>query len=225
MKAIGYLRVSTPGQRDEGVSLDAQRERIEAYCKLNDVELHAVYCDAGLSGKRADNRPELQAALDAACRIHGVLVVYSLSRLARSTRDTIDIAERLERADANLVSTSERIDTTTAAGKLFFRLLAILAEFERDQISERTTMGLAYKRLQGERTGRVPFGFDLASDGVHLLPNAAEQTALGLIQSLREQGQSLRDIAAELTCRGIATKSGRRAWDHTAIRRILKRVA
>ena len=73
-----------------------------------------IRVDAGISGKRADNRPGLIAALDSACQARGVLVVYSLSRLARSVRDTLDIAERLERAGADLVSLSEQIDTTSA---------------------------------------------------------------------------------------------------------------
>ena len=115
--AIGYIRVSTEGQVTEGVSLDAQRAKIEAWCLANDVQLGGVFVDAGISGKRADNRPELQAALNAVCKCGGVLVVYSLSRLARSTKDTISIAERLSKSNADLVSLSEKIDSTSAARK------------------------------------------------------------------------------------------------------------
>jgi hypothetical protein len=96
MRAIGYVRVSTAEQAAEGVSLDAQRARIAAWAHANAAELTAVYTDAGLSGGRADNRPGLQAALDAACTAKAALVVYSLSRLARSTRDAITISERLD---------------------------------------------------------------------------------------------------------------------------------
>ena len=100
--AIGYVRVSTEGQATEGVSLDAQQAKIQAWCLANDVELGNVFIDAGLSGSRADNRPQLQAALDEVCRTGGVLIVYSLSRLARSTKDTIAISERLDRASADV---------------------------------------------------------------------------------------------------------------------------
>jgi site-specific DNA recombinase len=148
---VGYTRVSTGGQAVDGVSLDAQRERIEAWCRANDHELTDVRVDAGLKGGRADNRPALQVALDTVCQSRGVLVVYSLSRLARSTRDTLEIAERLDRAGADLVSLTERIDTTTAAGRMVFRMLAVLAEFERDLISERTTTALRHKQHQGEK--------------------------------------------------------------------------
>ncbi len=222
-QAIGYVRVSTDQQATEGVSLDAQAARIRAYCELNDLDLAATYVDAGLSGKRSDNRPQLQAALDHATKAGAVLVVYSLSRLARSTRDTLAIAERLEKGNADLASLSERIDTTTAAGRMVFRLLAVLAEFERDQISERTTTAMSHKKRNGERVGKVPFGYDLAADGVRLIPNAAEQEVIRLVNELHAAGESMRQIAAELTRRQIATKDGRSEWKHSTIQGILNR--
>lgn len=221
---IGYLRVSTPGQADDGVSLEAQQARIEAYSVANGLELSELFTDA-ISGKRQDNRPELQKALDRACREGAVLVVYSLSRLARSTRDTIDIGERLDKAGADLVSLSEKIDTTTAAGKMVFRMLAVMAEFERDLVSERTASAMSYKRSQGERVGTVPYGFDLAADGINLLENAKEQAALRIIDELHAAGMSLRKIASELNGRNITTKGGKKAWSHTTVQRIVKRLA
>jgi site-specific DNA recombinase len=224
MNCIGYVRVSTSGQATDGVSMDAQRERIEAWAKGNGCTLDRVYVDAGLSGKRADNRPELQRALDATCKAKGVLVVYSLSRLARSTRDTLAIAERLDKAGADLVSLSERIDTTSAAGKMLFRLLAVLAEFERDLVAERTRAALAYKRANGERIGAIPFGFDLADDGTSLIHNPVEQRALRKIRDMRQRGATLQRIADVLTRAGVSTKTGRsQVWRHTAVRAILAR--
>ena len=112
-QAIGYIRVSTAEQATDGVSLEAQRTRIEAWCNANGYRLATVHTDAGISGKRADNRPAPQRALTLACKRRGTaLVVYSLSRLARSTTDAISIAERLEKAGADLVSLSEKIYTT-----------------------------------------------------------------------------------------------------------------
>ena len=223
--ATAYIRVSTEGQATEGVSLEAQQAKIAAYCLANDLELANVFIDAGISGKRQDNRPQLQAALNDVCRTGGVLVVYSLSRLARSTKDTLQIGERLEKAGADLVSLSEKIDTTSAAGKMVFRMLAVLAEFERDQISERTTAALAHKRSKGERIGKVPFGFNLASDGVTLVADENETSVIGLIESLKAQGHSLRSIAAELDKAGIPTKEGKAGWKHTSVSRILNRAA
>lgn len=223
-KAFGYCRVSTDEQAVDGVSLEAQQARIQAWCLANDIELVACYVDA-VSGKRVGNRPELQKALGDVCRAGGVLVVYSLSRLARSTKDTLEISEQLERAGADLVSLSEKLDTTSAAGKMVFRMLAVLSEFERDLVSERTSAALQHKRRKGERVGRVPVGFDLADDGVRLLKNADEQRVLVLIKELRGSGLSMRAIAAELTERGIPTKASGKAWSHGTIQKLLERAA
>lgn len=223
-QAIGYIRVSTDEQASDGVSLEAQRARIGAWCTTNDSELAAAYVDVQ-SAKHADNRAELQKALDHVCRVGGVLVVYSLSRLARNTKETLIIAERLDKAGADLASLTERIDTTTAAGKMVFRMLAVLAEFERDLIVERTTTAMRHKRSKGELVGKVPFGFTLAADGINLVRHEGEQRVLVLIAELHQAGQSLRQIAAELTQRGIPTKEGKAKWTHTAVSRIVSRQA
>jgi len=224
-KAIGYIRVSTDQQVLDGVSLDAQQAKVRAWAAVNDYDLVSVYVDAGLSGGRADNRPQLQAALDHVCKIGGALVVYSLSRLARSTKDTLVISERLDRAGADLVSLSEKIDTTTAAGKMVFRMLAVLSEFERDQLAERTKMALAYKRSNSERiSGRIPFGYELAADGTHLVENDQEQVIIRLIVDLREQGLSYQGIADELTRRGINPKNST-VWHSKVVMEIFKRAA
>lgn len=224
--AIGYVRVSTIGQAVDGVSLDAQKERIQAWATANGYELAGIHVDAGLSGKRADNRPGLAAALDAVCKSRGVLVVYSLSRMSRSTKDTLAIAERLQKSRAELVSLSERIDTTGAAGKMVFGMLAVLAQFERDVIAERTKTAMSHKRAKGERISRkIPYGFELAADGVALIEVPAEQKVLKLVAELRAAGESLRAIAAILTGQGIPTRDGGSTWKHSTIQGLLARAA
>src|SRR5262249_42138873 len=204
--------------------LEAQQERIRAWAAVNEYELSKIHIDAGLSGKRADNRPGLQAALADVCKSGGALVVYSLSRLARSTKDAISIAERLHKAGADLVSLTERIDTTSAAGKMVFRMLAVLSEFERDLISERTATALAHKRAQGKRISRhIPYGFGLSDDGETLIEDKAEQEGLRLVRDLRRQGLALRAIAHQLNHRGIPAKLGG-SWAHQSVASVLKRV-
>lgn len=223
MDAIGYARVSTDGQATDGVSLDAQQARIRAWCEANGYALIGIQVDAGLSGSRSDNRPALQAALNEACKSKAALIVYSLSRLARSTKDAITISERLAKNGADLVSLSERIDTTTAAGKMVFRMLAVLAEFERDQIAERTKGALAHMRTQGKRiSGTIPYGYDLAPDGESLVPNPYEQHGLQVIEGLRANTLGRRRIAAELTRLNIPSKTGV-AWSPQAVGSILRR--
>ena len=207
----------------DGVSLEAQKARIAAWAVANGYTLQAVHVDAGISGSKW-NRPGLQAALAQVAQEGGALVVYSLSRLARSTKDTLQISEKLERAGADLVSLSEKIDTTSAAGKMVFRMLAVLAEFERDQISERTTTAMRHMKAQGRRVGTVPFGWDLAEDGETLLENRREQEALATMKTLRAEGMSLRAVAARLGAEGLRPKNGGR-WQPEVIRGILAREA
>jgi site-specific DNA recombinase len=209
IKAVLYLRCSTVGQVVDGVSLDLQRSRGEAWALANGYEVEAVYADEGISGKKASNRPGLASALDHVCRTRGALVVYSLSRLARSTKDALAISERLSKVGADLVSLSEKIDTTSAAGKMVFRMLAVLAEFERDLVSERTKAALALKKSRGERVGQIPFGFELGEDGSTLVPSGREQATLAELRRLRAAGWTWKRIAHDLNVRGLRTKSGR----------------
>jgi DNA invertase Pin-like site-specific DNA recombinase len=224
MKAVTYVRVSTDEQATEGVSLEAQQAKLAAWANLNDAEIIGSYSDAGISGCRED-RPGLNQAIAHACREGAVVVVYSLSRLSRSTTLTIKLADELAKNGADLVSITEKIDTTTAAGRMVFRLLSSLAEFERDQIAERTTAALAHKKAKGERTGSVPFGYDLADNGINLVPNAGQQEALELIAELRAAGLSMRSIADQLNARNIPTAKGKGQWKHSTIQSILNRAA
>lgn len=219
-KAIGYIRVSTQGQADEGVSMEAQKAKIEAWCLLNDYELESIYEDAGISGTKSD-RCGLQQALQGVDK-GSALVVYSMSRLTRSTKHMLQISDDLERSGADLVSLTENIDTTNAAGKMVFRMLAVLNEFERDQVSERTKAALEHKKANGEKYGTVPFGFREVDAR---LEEVKEETAIVTqILKAREQGQTLRAIADELNQQGIKGKQGGK-WYASTIRYLIKRQA
>ena len=148
-KAIGYIRVSTDKQASEGVSLEAQAAKIRAWAELNDYELVAIHADEGISGASMGKRAGLQKALKDAKR--GMAVVcYSLSRLSRSVEDTLAISRQLDAGGIDLVSLSEKIDTTGAAGRMIFNMLAVLSQFERDQIAERTQSALRHKKATGK---------------------------------------------------------------------------
>jgi len=223
MKAIGYIRVSTSGQVEDGVSLDAQEAKVHAWADLNNAAEVVIFRDEGISGKRSDNRPGLQAALDMVGK-GDALIVYSLSRLSRSTKDALILSEILTKKEADLVSLSEKIDTTTAAGKMVFRMLAVLSEFERDQISDRTRFALAHKKANGEKTGGdIPFGYYL--DGVHLIEDDNEQKAIALIRDLRAKGYKLQAICWELQREGYKTRRGNLKWQPKTVSRIIERAA
>lgn len=138
---IGYARVSTDDQ-----SLDLQ------LAALREAGCEKIFEDRGMSGIRAD-RPGLHAALEFA-RTGDVLVVWRLDRLSRSLRHLVETVNDLSRRNIELRSLKERIDTTSAAGKLVFHIFAALAEFERDLIRERVISGLAAARAKGKVGGR-----------------------------------------------------------------------
>jgi DNA invertase Pin-like site-specific DNA recombinase len=227
MRAIGYIRVSSEEQASEGVSLDAQRAKVQGYADLYGLELVAVEVDAGVSAKTID-RPALARALAMLDRgeANG-LVIAKLDRLSRSVGDWDHlIAEYFgERAGKKLWSVADSIDTRTAAGRLVLNVLMSVAQWEREAIGERTRDALQHKIRQGERCGKVRFGHDLGPNGVQLIDNPAEQEGLTLLRELAAEGRSLRSIARELTRRGIPTKEGRPRWDHSSVKRILARTA
>lgn len=221
MKAIAYFRVSTVGQAVDGVSLEMQRAKVLAWASLHDAQLVGEYADEGLSGKRA-NRPGLVSALSHAKREKAALVVYSLSRLSRSTVDTLQLAGDLERAGCDLVSLSEKLDTSTPAGRVVFRVLAALSEFEREQLAERTRGAILHLKAKGQRYGSIPHGF--RDEGGQLVRDEREARIVELVQSLRARGLSLRKISDELTARGAFNREGR-PFNHNSIASMLRLAA
>jgi len=206
MKVIGYVRVSTLDQAQDGVSLDMQHAKIAAYADLNGATLVEIISDAGLSGKSA-NRPGLVRALELVKQHRGTLVVYSMSRLSRSTRDTLEIVERLDASGCEFASLTEKIDTSSAGGRVIFRVLAALAEFEREQLAERVTAAMQHCKKQGRVVGSVPHGF--SRNGATLELNADEQAVKDTARVMRESGATLRQISAALAERGAFNRAGR----------------
>ena len=221
MKAVSYSRVSTCSQVD-GVSLDAQEAKIAAWCTLNDATLLGTHRDEGLSGSKGlDKRPGFDAAVKQACKVKGVLVVYSLSRLARNTVEALKVVEQLNKCGAKLVSLSEAIDTTTASGEMVFTIFAGIAQFERKQGAERTKMALAHKKALGQRiSGQVPYGTQLSADGVTLEPNEAEQAIITRVKTLR-QTCKLQTIVEILASEGVVGRTGR-PLELAQVHRIIK---
>lgn len=222
-KATGYIRVSTQGQADDGVSVEMQETKLRQWAALNDVELVAIHTDEGLSGKNTV-RPGLQAALAEVKAHKGALVVYSLSRLSRSTRDTLTISEQLDKAGADLVVLSEKIDTSTASGRMVFRMLAAMNEFEREQLAERTSQAMQHMKAQGRRVGSIPHGYKLGADGEHIVPDSHEQEVLCQVAALKAQGMTLRGISAELARLGVFNREGR-PFNPNSVRNMVQRAA
>jgi DNA invertase Pin-like site-specific DNA recombinase len=207
---------------EEGVSLCHQKERVSAWVMANGHELGGIFVETG-SGSSANNRPELQKAMQAVCKAKGVLVVYSLSRFSRSVVDTLNLAAQLEKSDAHLASLTESIDTSSAVGRMVFRMLSTLNQFEREMLVERTTNALGHMRRQNKRTGGIPYGYTLGADGETLLPVAAEQEVIQRITQQRAAGQTLVGIAEQLNAAGVTTKNGGKTWYGSTVASIIER--
>jgi len=205
-RVVGYARVSTDKQT-KGVSLEAQRAKIEQYATLYDLELVEVIIDAGASAKTLE-RPGLRQALDMlkAGEADGLLV----SKLDRLTRSVVDLGRLIEDVFSKytLMSVGDQINTTTAAGRMVLNVLMSVSQWEREQIGERTRDAMAYKKRQGERIGRyVQYGYHLATDG-KVRVCTAEQSVVSKARQYREGGYSLRCIARQLESDGYANRSG-----------------
>jgi site-specific DNA recombinase len=223
MTAIGYVRVSTEDQAKEGVSLDNQKSKIEAYCQLKDLELIEVVEDAGISAKNL-RRPGVQKVLRMARKKQiDAIVVYKLDRIFRSTVDALETTKMFDKWGVSFHSIEETLDTQSAMGRFFFTLTAALAEMERRLIGERTKVALAHKRSKNEKTGGdVPYGYDLTPAGI-LIKNDDEQRVIKTICRLNRDGYSLRKICRELEKEGHLTKNGKAIWQPSTIWKILKR--
>jgi DNA invertase Pin-like site-specific DNA recombinase len=209
MKATGYVRVSTEGQADTGLSLEMQKAKVQAYCDLHDLELSEIICDGGYSAKNL-KRPgvqKLMALVDA--RQTDAVVVYKLDRLSRSTRDTLDLIERFNGSNVAFHSIEEKLDTKSAMGEFVLTILAALATKERRMISDRTRDAMAHGKAQGRHMGRL---------GFRCTETVSEMKAL------RAQGCSYDDIPRDLNARHVPTDRGGE-WKGNTVRRILSRAA
>ena len=145
-----YVRVSTEEQALSGFSIRAQIDKLIDYCKLKDWTIFDIYKDEGISGKNIKDRKELNRLIDDIKnnKVNNVLV-YKIDRLTRSTKDLIDLVELFNKYNCSFNSFTENIDTYSATGRMFIKIIGIFAEFERENIVERVRLGLERKVKEG----------------------------------------------------------------------------
>lgn len=209
MLVIGYLRVSTGEQADSGLGLDAQRACIQAEADRRGWTIVRWIEDAGVSGKSL-KRPGIQEALGLLeaprrARVADTLVVAKLDRLSRSVADFAAIVGRSRQQKWRLVVIDQDFDASTTNGKMFANMLAVLAEWERDLIGDRTRAAMAAKKAQGARFGN---------------PKVIPDDVVARILAAHRDGKSLRAIGAELEADGIPTARGGAAWHASTIKAV-----
>ena len=161
-----YLRVSSEEQRDRE-TIELQRDFLEQYCNLHELEVTDVYEDNGVSGTiPVRERPEGRRLLeDAKGGGFGAVLVYRLDRLGRSLLVIADAHDRLEGAGVAMRSGTEPIDTSNPSGRLIFQMFASVAEFGWASIRQRTQAGLHRAIRNGKQLGMIPYGYDIAPAG------------------------------------------------------------
>jgi site-specific DNA recombinase len=221
MRAIGYVRVSTDEQVEHGVSLDAQRSQILGYAQLYGLDIVEVISDEGVSAASLD-RAGLQRALKRLTDGDAqALVVAKLDRLTRSLRDLLDLLNEYFGARYSLLSVAEQLDPRTASGRLVLNILAAVAQWERETISERTRAALRHKRSKGEFTGgEVPYGWKRGEAGM-LASDEREQLAIARAQELRANGLSYRKIGEALARDSFLSRNGT-VWVAQQVKRLCR---
>lgn len=195
-----YLRVSTEAQADEGYSLAAQAEKLEAYCRMKGIAQFERYVDGGFSGSNL-TRPAITQLVEE-IRAGSVerVVVYKLDRLSRSQKDTLYLIEDVFLPHGvDFVSINENIDTGSPYGRAMIGILSAFAQLERENIFLRTRMGMVERVKQGywPGGGKIPFGYDYdAAKGI-LVPNSDAEIVREIYTRYLE-GQSTGRIAREL---------------------------
>lgn len=224
-RVAAYLRVSTDEQARSGLGLGAQQARCIAMATVKGWPAPALYADEGISGtKETRKRPQLARLMaDVAAGEIQAVIILDLSRLARKTRLVLDLVEEMTRRGVSLVSCKESLDTTTPQGQFVLTMFAALAQLERDLIAERTRAALAeHGRRDGEKGGRLPYGYVRAERGIGIDRHAA--AVVRDIFDWRAQGLSLRKIAERCNYRhGVSPRGG--TWQHTSIKEILENEA
>jgi DNA invertase Pin-like site-specific DNA recombinase len=154
-KAAIYVRVSTPDQRVESQLYDLRKLAAQ-----RSFEVVREYCDRGISGSKS-RRPGLDSMMaDARRGEFSVVLVAAFDRIARSTKNFLEIVDELHELEIEFISAREAIDTSGPMGRMFITLIGSIAELEKSILVERIRVGMRRARLEGQRLGRAPLDID-----------------------------------------------------------------
>jgi DNA invertase Pin-like site-specific DNA recombinase len=222
MRAIIYLRVSTD---DQSLGIEAQRTACLEYCLKNGIQVLGEFVDEDLSGGLDINkRPGLIGA-ENHLKKGDLLLVQKRDRISRDVGNIINLEKKLNKKGCKLISAKEEVSNGTDTNSILMkRMLDTFAEHERNTIRDRTVAALAIKKSKGERVGHIPFGYQLALDGIHLEINENEQSIIRLMRKLQKSGMSIREIADNLNEKKQFNRFEKQ-WSKSACHRILSQKA
>ena len=213
-----YIRVSTEEQAEEGYSLEAQQERLVAYCEAQGWDVAAVYADRGHTGRKISSRDAYRRMMDEK-DTWDMILVMKMDRIHRNSKNFIEMMDNLERWGKKFTSMQEELDTSSAIGRFVVDMIQRIAQLESEQIGERTYMGMAQKAETGGLLGfNPPFGYSIAENDLAIVE--AEAAVVREIFERYCGGESMEAIANGLNERGITTARKNR-WTIHSIRHII----
>jgi len=219
VRAAIYTRVSTEDQAKEGFSLDAQLEKLRAYCIARDWQIAGEYVDDGYSGRKT-RRPAYSRMMEEINKWDALLVI-KMDRIHRNSKNFMLMMEDLDKQGKEFVSMMESLDTSTAMGRFVMDIIQRIAQLESEQIGERVYIGMEQKaKTNGGMLGfNIPYGYDYI-DG-KLVVNKSEATMVKNIFNMYQNKLGMKKIAEILNQQNIPTKLNK-IWGSQTVSLILK---
>ncbi len=213
-----YIRVSTEDQVREGFSLGEQEEKLKQLCKYKDYKIYKIYKDAGISAKNMSGRPAFQQMLEdmRAGKIN-YIVAYKLDRVTRSVRDLEVLISELEEHHCYLVCDRDDVNTSSANGRFFVRMLTVLSQLEIEIVSERTKFGLTGAIKSGHIPGTCPLGYKRDITKKMVIDETTKDIVIRIF-NLYLQGKSYQTIANILNEEKVLEP---KKWDDSTIEKII----
>src|SRR2546427_659319 len=217
-KPVGiWIRVSTEDQA-QGDSPEHHEQRARSYAQCKGWHVREVYDLAGQSGKAVVQHPEAKRMMKDIERGHITGLVFSkLARLSRNRRELEDFSDFFRKHNADLISLSEAIDTSTAGGRMFFHLLGVFAQWEREEITERVNASVLTRAKLGKSiNGSAPYGYAWKDRKLVIKPEEAaiRRKAYTLFLENRRKGQ----VSRILNAAGYRSRNGS-VWRDTQVMR------